>query len=293
MVLLMAGSYMFIRTNYFMTVLLMTPYLLIFFHYLYPGALQELMIERIIDTAIGSAIAFIASLFLIPAWERNTIKSYMLRMLEVNDHYYHTIALHFCTELPIDQQKIKKQKREVLVALANLSDAFSRMLSEPKRFTQGVKNVHQFVVVNHTLISHITTLSYFLQTTLNPYRSPALLPVIHHTQSYFHNAMQVLSGKGMDLPMPGNNALKRQNDKVMELLEMRKKEIEAGLLETPLKKELVETKSVTDQFNYIFSDATVIYKICSEHEAEMTRAQKKDSLLRNPLQSLLKIKEHL
>jgi len=293
MVLFMAGSYMFIRTNYFMSVLLMTPYLLIFFYYLYPGALQELMIERIIDTAIGSVIAFIASLFLIPAWERNTIKSYMEKMLEVNDRYYHSVALHFCTQMPLDVQKIKTERRDVLVALANLSDAFNRMLSEPKRFRQGVKNVHQFVVINHTLISHIATLSYFLQTTLTSFRSPGLLPVIHNTQSYLHNAMRLLSGGLNDLQKPDNAALKRLKDKVNELLELRKIEIEAGLLETPLKKELVETKSVTDQFDFIFSDATAIYKVCSEHLAEMNSAKQKDSLLRNPLQTLLKIKEHL
>ena len=293
MILFMAGSYMFIRTNYFMSVLLMTPYLIIFFHYLYPGALQAIMVERIIDTAIGSVIAFIASLFLIPAWERNTIKSYMLKMLEVNDIYYHSVALHFCTELPLDEQKIKKDKREVLVALANLSDAFSRMLSEPKRFRHGVKNVDQFVVINQTLISHITTLSYFLQTTLIPFRSPALLPVIHNTQIYFHNAMRLLTGDAQEFQKPENVYLKRLNEMVTELLEKRKIEIEAGLLETALKKQLVETKSVTDQFNYIFSDATVIYKVCSEHEAEMNNTNQKDSLLRNPLETLLKIKEHL
>ncbi len=37
MIILMAGSYIFLRTNYFINVLLMTPYLLIFFHLLYPA----------------------------------------------------------------------------------------------------------------------------------------------------------------------------------------------------------------------------------------------------------------
>jgi uncharacterized membrane protein (TIGR01666 family) len=269
MIFFMAGSYMFIRTNYFMTVLLMTPYLLIFFHYLYPGELKELMIERIIDTAIGSLIAFFASLFLIPAWERNSIKSYMLKMLEVNEIYYSSIALHFCSAISINKEQIKINRREVLVALANLSDAFTRMLSEPRRYRQGVKNVHAFVVINHTLISHLATLSYLLQNEKLTYRSPDLLPVIKNTQLYFKNALLVLSRQPEEIEKPDSIGLKRLNEKVQDLLEKRKAEIAEGLLETPAKKLLVETKSVTDQFNYIFSDAAVIYKICSELENEM------------------------
>jgi uncharacterized membrane protein YccC len=265
----MAGSYMFIRTNYFMTVLLMTPYLLIFFDYIYPGELKELMVERIIDTVIGSLIAFFASLFLIPAWERNSIKSYMLKMLEVNEIYYTSIAIHFCSAITINKEQIKINRREVLVALANLSDAFTRMLSEPKRYRKGVKNVHAFVVINHTLISHLATLSYLLQNEKLSYRSPDLLPVKKNTELHFKNALLVLSGLQEEIEKPDSAALKRLNEKVQELLEKRKLEIAEGQLETPAKKQLVETKSVTDQFNYIFSDAKVIYKICNEHENEM------------------------
>ncbi len=269
MVFFMAGSYMFIRTNYFMTVLLMTPYLLIFFQYLYPGELKELMVERIIDTAIGSAIAFFASLFLVPAWERNTIKIYMLKMLEINDKYYAAIAQYFCSDIPIQREQIKTERQEVMIALANLSDAFNRMLSEPKRFRQGVKNVHRFVVINHTLISHLTTLSYLLQTALLKFRSTDILPVIQNTQLHFKNAVLILSDAQASIQKPDGSGLKIINEKVNELLEKRKMEIAEGDLETPTKKELVETKSVTDQFNYIFSDAADIFKICREHDAEM------------------------
>ena len=40
MIVFMAGCYIFLRTNYLISVLLMTPYLLIFFHLLYPADFQ-------------------------------------------------------------------------------------------------------------------------------------------------------------------------------------------------------------------------------------------------------------
>ena len=69
------------------------------------------------------------------------------------------------------------------------------------------------------------------------------------------------------------DSLKILNEQVDALVEKRKMEIANGQLETPAKKELVETKSVTDQFNYIFSDAAVIYKISLEHDKEMMNAK--------------------
>ena len=63
----------------------------------------------------------------------------------------------------------------------------------------------------------------------------------------------------------GSFPMKIETDETIE----RKVEIMNGQLETATKKELVEMKSVTDQFNFIFSDAAVIYKISMEHNTEM------------------------
>ncbi len=269
MIIFMTSSFMFVRTNYFLNVLLMTTYLIIFFHYLYPGDINGIMLERIMDTAIGSGISFFASLFLIPAWERNSIKTYMLKILEANDKYYSSIAIHFCDDSPIKTEYIRMARREVLIALANLSDAFTRMLSEPKRHRQGIKNVHRFVVINHTLISHMASLSYLLQTEKNKFHSTGIFPVMENTQLYFKNAILVLSMQKGNITPPDSSGLKVLNQRVQALLEKRKIEIAEDNLETSTKSELVKTKSVTDQFNFIYNTAAVIYKISSQHDAEM------------------------
>lgn len=268
MLLFMAASYMFIRTNYFLTVMLMTTYLVIFFHYLYPGDINQIMLERLVDTAIGSVIAFFASLFIIPAWERHSIKSYMVSMLETSDRYYTEVALHFAVMVPINAQKINIARREALVSLANLSDAFTRMMTEPKRFRQGLKNVHRFVSLSHTLMSHITSLSYLLQTEQNSFRSSDVVPVVESTRLFFKNAMTVLSLGNAEPQKPDSTALKLINEKVQKLVDERKVEIARGDLETAAKKQLVETKSVTDQLNFIYSNASALFKISKTHDAE-------------------------
>lgn len=261
MITFMAGCYIFLRTNYFVSVLLMTPYLLIFFHLLYPADFRILLTDRLIDTAIGSIIAFITSIAFIPAWEHTTIKSYMIKMLEENSDYYNVTATGFFRNQPASIDRLQLARKNAFVALANLSDSFTRMLSEPRRHQKGAENVHRFVVLNHMLASHIATLSYYQQTNENFYRSADFEPVAKDTIQYFTNAVALL-GSGSATPVdPEKQSLRTLIDQAETLLEKRKQEVQAGFLETNTKNLLVQTKSVTDQFNYIYSIATDIYKV--------------------------------
>ena len=269
MILFMTGTYIFLRTNYFVSVMLMTPYLLLFFHLLYPNDFKTLLTDRLIDTAIGSGIAFIASIFLVPAWERNTIKTFMIKMIEDNCNYYKVSANAFIPEQTFSANQLQLARKNALVSLANLSDAFNRMLSEPKRHQKGVENVHRFVVLNHTLTSHIATLSYYLQAMQNIYRSNDLSPVIKDTVQYFNKAIEQLQNSTTtEELMPQKESLRALNEKAETLLKKRREELQQGLLETETKKLLIQTKSVTDQFNYIYSIATDINKVSRAMQIE-------------------------
>ena len=49
---------------------------------------------------------------------------------------------------------------------------------------------------------------------------------------------------------------------VQEIMQDRAAEIHKGFLETKTKKKLVSVKSVTDQFNFIYSSVQSLNKIC-------------------------------
>jgi uncharacterized membrane protein (TIGR01666 family) len=261
MIILMAGCYIFLRTNYFISVLFMTPYLLIFFHLLYPEDFKTLLADRIIDTAIGSAIAFITSIFFIPAWEHTTIKTYMVKMLENNSHYYKVVATGFFNGKSIVFDQLHLARKNAFVSLANLSDAFTRMLSEPRRHKKGAEKVHRFVVLNHMLTSHIATLSYYLQTKKELFRSPAFEPVVKDTLQNIRNAITLLDSDKTPPVVSGKQSLRALNEYAETLMEKRKLELEEGLLETNTKNLLIQIKPVTDQFNYIYSIAADINKV--------------------------------
>ncbi len=155
LVVLMIGTYSFLRLNYVVSVLFMTPYVLILFKFLGVGIVVK---ERIVDTLIGSSIALVASYLIFPTWEYDQILDSVKSVLEANLSYLVRVA-ETISGVPAGTLDYKLARKEVYVKSANLSAAFERMTSEPKSKQKKVKDIHKFVVLNHILSSYIATVA--------------------------------------------------------------------------------------------------------------------------------------
>lgn len=157
MVVFMIGTYSFIRIRYLVTVICITPYILILFSFL-GAAFKSVAEERILDTVLGCAIAFLASYFLFPSWESHQLKNYMKDMLKANVVYLQKI-IEALSGQKVNMLEYKLARKNVYLNSANLSAAFQRMLSEPKNKQKAEKDIHQFVVLNHILFSNSATVA--------------------------------------------------------------------------------------------------------------------------------------
>ncbi|MGZ3756700.1 MAG: FUSC family membrane protein [Mucilaginibacter sp.] len=157
MVIFMIGAYSFQRLNYIVSVILMTPYVLILFKFLGVGHL-DIAKERVVDTIIGSTIAFIASYWLFPSWEFEQVKQSLADVIQANLNYLVKIADTMTGKL-VTTENYKLARKDVFVKSANLSATFERMTSEPKSKQRHIKDVHKFVVLNHILSSYIATVA--------------------------------------------------------------------------------------------------------------------------------------
>ncbi|MBC7566969.1 MAG: FUSC family protein [Pedobacter sp.] len=176
----MIGCYSFQRKNYVVSVLFMTPYILVLFDFLGMGGLS-IAKERIYDTLIGSGIALIASYSLFPNWEHEKLKEGMLDMLNANLQYFYQVTL-FYSEQVTEFTNYKVARKEVYVASANLASLFQRMFSEPKSKQIMIKELHQFTALNHHLSSYIATLSLYRKDHSFIYRDfEQLKPIIQNT----------------------------------------------------------------------------------------------------------------
>jgi uncharacterized membrane protein (TIGR01666 family) len=157
MIIFMIATYSFMRIRYLVTVICTTPYILILFSFL-GGEFKQVLEERLLDTGIGCAIAFLAGYLLFPSWEAHQLEKDMRGMVRANANYLDKIieALSGCK---VNMLEYKLSRKDVYLNSANLAAAFQRMLSEPKSKQRSEKEIHQFVVLNHILFSNIANLS--------------------------------------------------------------------------------------------------------------------------------------
>lgn len=158
MVLFMIITYSTQRVFYFVSVIFMTPFIIIVFSFIGTSADENVAIERVLDTLIGSGIAFISSYIILPSWESYQLKTYMSDILKANFKYLESIYARLgSNELTLTEYKLAR--KEVYVKTANLAAAFQRMLNEPKTKQHKAAEVHKFVVLNHVLSSYLANLS--------------------------------------------------------------------------------------------------------------------------------------
>lgn len=179
MLILMLLTYSFLRLNYVISVLFMTPYVLIVFGFLGVDLIHTVE-ERIIDTIIGSALAFSSIFILFPSWESDQFLESLSKALISNRNYLKTITQRLCGA-PLNLVEYKLIRKDVYVESGNLSATFERMLSEPKNKQKHIKDVHKFVVLNHMLSSAIAAIATNLPDK-NSMVSDTQLKIAHHAQ---------------------------------------------------------------------------------------------------------------
>ncbi len=157
LVLSMLLGYSMLRVNYFTFVVFLTIFLVISLHFLNPVEFQSLIRERLIDTVVGSIIAFGASRFIFPVWGHHEIRDSMQKMLEANRQYFLQAWIALNTENS-GTTAYALARQNAIVSLTNLSDNFQRMLSEPQQ-PANASFIHQFVIANHMLTGYIAALS--------------------------------------------------------------------------------------------------------------------------------------
>ena len=221
MLFFMLGTYTFKTLNYIVMVIFLTPYILILFHFLGLGALNVAS-ERLLDTAIGSALAFLASYFLFPKWESENLQKYMADVLKANIRYLQKLKIIF-TGNKISTLDYKLMRKELFVSTANLSAALHRMLSEPKSKQSHAKEIYEFVVLNNVLSSNIASLTAAAYNDERYYPKQFLI-MVDNSISLLQMDLQLLDESDFvdDKAIPPNvsfDNVKRTNSDVKEQLD--------------------------------------------------------------------------
>ncbi|HEX5026274.1 MAG TPA: FUSC family protein, partial [Agriterribacter sp.] len=252
MIFSMIIAYSFLQIQYALSVAGITAYVLLSFHFLHPADFRTLTTDRLIDTAIGSFISFTAALFFLPKWEGEQLKEYIHEMMKANLRYFSTAAQAFYKEPP-EVIAHKVARKEAYVALANLSDAFQRLLSEPKKNNKQPQLLHHLVVSNHMLTSHIATLASYGHSLAPRYHSDAFKPVSRSIELQMKRGIAFVQNEGVTEEDTVDKGFMRIRDMIQDLLQIRLKELKEGIVSSNVRKELSGFKTITDQFEMIYT----------------------------------------
>ncbi|MEP7228819.1 MAG: FUSC family membrane protein [Ginsengibacter sp.] len=211
MAFFMVGTYTFVRLKYIVMVIFMTPYLLILFNFLGLGIL-DVAGERLLDTAIGSLLAFMASYFLFPYWESKQLPGYMASVLKANIDYLQKLCdiLYGKKNSSLEYKLVRK---ELFVSTANLAAAFHRMLSEPKSKQLHSTDIYEFVVLNHVLSSSIAavTESYPANESIH-YTKEAIQPIKRSLTVLEKSLQQLEKSYTTEVPKPLSASQREENE---------------------------------------------------------------------------------
>ena len=205
---------------------------------------------RILDTLVGAGLSYIAMLWLWPTWESVEIKESVEKSIKANKEFFHKIT-DFYEKKGLVPTSYNIARKEAFLETSNLNAAFQRMAQEPKSKQGEMDKNYELVVLNHTFLASLASLSTFIQHHTT---SPASDQFKLTTQKIDNNlefALQCLSDPNRDIGI-----LLAENDSVYEGQLPRMKFLEANSL-TPkddqAMHDMQEAHLVWEQLQWLFS----------------------------------------
>ena len=153
--LFLLGSFVYLRQDYGISIMFLTPMVVIALHNYDSTASVEL--QRALDSIIGCAIAFGAS-YLFPSWEIKKHSVYIRDVIHANLNYLKKLYDE-ASGLPSNSTSFKLARKDVYTRLAALSSGVQNMLMEPGQAQEQIQHLYEFQILSHQLFS--TVASFF------------------------------------------------------------------------------------------------------------------------------------
>jgi len=155
-------GYTFTAINYRIGATFVTMYVIFLYSLLTPD-INNVLQYRIIDTVVGSALAFIGNYFLWPSWEFMNLPVFIKKSIEANRNYLAEISQYYNQKGAVTTP-YRLARKNAFVELGNLMSSYQRMAQEPKSKQKQQQQVYKLAVLNHTLLSSLASLGTYTQS---------------------------------------------------------------------------------------------------------------------------------
>ncbi|MFZ4929675.1 FUSC family membrane protein [Chryseobacterium sp. Mn2064] len=266
----MIMCFSFLKGRYFWAVLFMTIYIFLSFNFLNPGKINIIFKDRIVDTAIAGVIAFLVSYIVLPVWEHTQNLDLMKKSAADNLIYFQSVMSKFLKgDFNIEDYKVKR--KNAIISLANLSDNFQRMISDPKNQQKKLEVVHQFVATSHLVTAYTASLSQYAQSN-EQYPEIDSESWSKKIEAEMQQTSTLLNGNDVNEALKMDSRLEPEDSSIEDMLLKRKTEIEESniidTIDTDKISHLTELKNIHDILELIYDVAKEQRKVIEKYKAE-------------------------
>jgi len=265
LLLSMILCFSFLKSKYFWAVLFMTIYIFLSFNFLRPGNVNIIFKDRIVDTLIGGTVTFLVAYFILPVWEHTQNLDLMKKSSKSNLGYFRVVMDHFIKKDTGDQD-FRMNRKNAIIDLANLSDNFQRMISDPKNQQRKLETVHQFVTTTHLITAYTASLSQYAKSG-HDFPEIDFLNWKIKISAELLRTSSLLFQKDLDEQTRTESQIKPE-DQVSDLLEKRKAELDSQAISndrTFTVSHLTEIKNIKELLELIYDVAKDQRKIIEEY----------------------------
>lgn len=166
MLVYMLLTFTFLRSKYVYGSFFLTAFFLIAY-YFFTGVNDFgilLLKERLLDTIIGCILSFLSFYLIFPTWESDSVKTYLSNVIQSNIHFL-AVSFRMFSGDKINIADYKLARKEIYWSLAELNGLNERILNEPRYQRPFTKELNDFSIFTHQLISYAMAFTHMLEHT--------------------------------------------------------------------------------------------------------------------------------
>ena len=255
----MLFGYWLSASDYRIGVTFVTLYVILIYGILNAEA-ESAFIYRLLDTAIGAGIAFLATHFFWPSWEFYNVKNHLEKSLKSIITYVEEVKQFYVYKgEPTTAYKIAR--KNAFIEVGNLMASFQRMIQEPKNKQQNRTELYELAVLNQTLVSSTASMGTFIQSHKTTEASEAFKIVMDNVQYNLKSALLHL-----DINISIDENVKNNLEiSITKLKNIRKEEVESLPLSLEEKiQKTEESQLIIDQLIWMVNLSEQIEKVCKK-----------------------------
>ncbi|NNF19433.1 MAG: hypothetical protein HKN61_06615 [Flavobacteriaceae bacterium] len=156
---------------------------------------------RLLDTLIGAGLSLVSVLFLWPAWGFLEIKDSILGSVRANKKFLEQIAEYYRQKGAIPPE-LRLSRKEAFLQSSQLNTAYQQMAQEPESKQLYLEEIYKLVVLNHSFLTALASLSTYFQTRPTTKASEFFDNAVAHIDENLRLLVCALEDKEFDCPEP-------------------------------------------------------------------------------------------